>query len=583
MNFEYSSVLPFSLIIFVILFILNYRSEKDFFTWIKDHWFLEKNKRARISLITFWLSIFFMVLALHDLRGKEVLLEGNKSDQRTILLVDTSASMGAEDVRPTRFEKAILLARHFIKRAPGHKISIVVFSDYTKRIVPFTEDSDLIDARLQSLKTLNLNRGGTALSEAINESVNYFVSNDGSKLGNIVVLTDGENQVDSSLNIPEDVSVAFIGIGTAKGGPVPIRDNRGIFRGNKKFNGSEVVSRLDENYFKQIKEEHPNTDYWIVSSYSLPTSSILNYLQSQHRNKLEKNKTRIKPVMMEWLMIPAILLMIISSLLRFSNLLKLAFIILAFVPNIQAYANEKEIQPTEKQLELEERMRSGEVGDNLRKSLVQEYMKSGDTESAEKLLGEVIKGRKINKENANLYFNKGTLQLQNKNLKGSVKTYQDLLNFADKNNLNKDFKNKIAQNLLKALQVQKQQQQSQGEGESKEKNKSESQSKDGQGKGQNKDQKDKKDQKSKDSKDKDKGQSDKKQQDKKQDKKDSEGEDKQQNEKNEKGEQDKNKSKIEKKKLPSMLKQLISDDNKLQKTMIDNETKENQRTDKKDW
>ena len=48
----------------------------------------------------------------------------------------------------------------------------------------------------------------------------------------------------------DDISHAngVVGIGTARGGPVPNRDSKGIFRGNKKFNGKLVISKLDEKF-----------------------------------------------------------------------------------------------------------------------------------------------------------------------------------------------------------------------------------------------------------------------------------------------------------------------------------------------
>ena len=71
---------------------------------------------------------------------------------KTIILVDSSASMLAEDVRPNRFKKALLLVKHYVKKAVGQQISLVVFSDNQKRIIPFTDDIDLINARLERLE-----------------------------------------------------------------------------------------------------------------------------------------------------------------------------------------------------------------------------------------------------------------------------------------------------------------------------------------------------------------------------------------------------------------------------------------------
>jgi Ca-activated chloride channel family protein len=511
------------------------------------------------------------------------LLKGIHQTKEQILLIDTSASMGVEDVRPSRFEKALILARHFIKRAVGHQISIVVFSDKSKRIIPFTEDTDLIDARLQSLKSLDLNRGGTALTMAVQESINYFIANNGNKMGNIVVFTDGEEHEQFSMQVPDDISIAMVGIGTNKGGPVPIRDRNGVFRGNKKYNGNQVISKLNESFFKKMKDELENYEYWIASSYSLPTGSIRNFLEARHRAKIEKSKVRIKPVMMEWLMIPGIILLIFSYLFKLGKAFKYTSVILllfCFETKAQEEKKEPEIKPTPEMIELENKMMSGDMSEMTKKRLVGEYVKSNDKKSAEKLLKEVLNNKDIAEDSKGMHFNLGTLQLENKKIGEAVKTYNDLLKYIEKNpKANKDLKDKVGKNLAKALQMQMQQQQQQKSGESKEKKEGEGESKSGESQGDNQgkqNQQKKQDKEGDGKKDKKEKKKDGKGKDKKKDGKDNEGDKKSDAD-------NKGKKSLNKKKLPSMLKQLISDDNKLQKKMIDKDTKDPRKFDKKDW
>jgi Ca-activated chloride channel family protein len=198
--------------------------------------------------------------------------------------------MLAEDVRPNRFEKASLLAKHFIKKAVGHQISIVVFSDGQKRIVPFTNDMDLIEARLNALKELDLERGGTGLSLAIQESIQYFVDSEKRPFGNILVLTDAE-ETDGGLDldVPEGISVGVVGVGTAKGAPIPMRSSRGVFSGNKKHQGKTVISKLDEEYLKKLGTEIEHFKYWVASSYSLPTEKILGFFNRAFKTKNAKD------------------------------------------------------------------------------------------------------------------------------------------------------------------------------------------------------------------------------------------------------------------------------------------------------
>lgn len=155
MNFANTQFLPHiivsALVLWVLLIYLNYK----YFNWVKSYWFFERSWMSRISAFVYIVSIFLMLISLLDLRGPEERVKSALPDQRTIIILDSSASMLAEDVRPSRFGKAIQLARHFVKNAAGHQVSIVLFSDIQKRLIPFTDDIDLLDSRLAALEKTN--------------------------------------------------------------------------------------------------------------------------------------------------------------------------------------------------------------------------------------------------------------------------------------------------------------------------------------------------------------------------------------------------------------------------------------------
>lgn len=159
MTFLNLKFLPLIVLAIALMWFATFRLEKKYFQWILDHWFFRRSKLSKISSFLYFLGFTLILSSLLDLRGPEKRVTGKVSDQKTIILIDTSASMLAEDVRPNRFEKAILLAKHFMKKAAGHQISVVVFSDGQKRIIPFTKDRDLLEARLDTLDRLNLERG----------------------------------------------------------------------------------------------------------------------------------------------------------------------------------------------------------------------------------------------------------------------------------------------------------------------------------------------------------------------------------------------------------------------------------------
>jgi Ca-activated chloride channel family protein len=192
MNFNQLHFLPYLITGFILYILLLFNQEKKFFNLIKTYWFYKRSPLSYISTFFAVLGMAGLLLSLLDLRGPEEKIKTEVPTDRTIILIDTSASMLAEDVKPSRLQKAALIAKHFARKAAGHQLSIVAFAEIQKKIVPFTNDLDLIDARLDSLKTLRNHYGSSALSLAIQESIQYFQETGGEARGNILIFTDGE-------------------------------------------------------------------------------------------------------------------------------------------------------------------------------------------------------------------------------------------------------------------------------------------------------------------------------------------------------------------------------------------------------
>lgn len=581
-----SYLLP--IIIFVGIYIyFTYRSENNFFQWVQDHWFYKRSNLNKLSSFIWMAGFALICLALLDLRGQEERIKGNSVDQKTIILIDSSASMLAEDVRPNRFSKALLLVKHYIKKAVGQQISLVVFSDNQKRIIPFTDDIDLIKARINRLETMNLNRGGTGLSQAIIESIQYFRNTSEDVTGNILIFTDAEEtEFGFDIEIPDSISVGLVGVGTRKGAPIPVRNSRGDFMGNKKFKGKQVTTKLDEDFMKKLGGIIKNYQYWIATSYSIPTESILDFFNRTSEARESENEFRVRPVLTNYLMVPGMILLIISTLLKFSrSFIPLTTLLLCF----QLYAQpqngnknenakeEKEPVKSELTLSLELDFAKNELPLDGKKTLAYNLLKDGFPDQANILYEEILPEDLTEKELQD-FFNFALSYIQNKEAAKGIRFYAEMLNYLEKYDEKSvsEMVLNIKKNVLKALESQA----GGGKGESDEENKDKEQDQDGQS-GNNQNQSDKsddqnqgKDKKNSDPKDND---------DKKQDKKKKSQDQKKQQKKDQSKSDKKKDEKIGRKKVPAILKQLLSDDNNLQKKLIDAKTIERKSRDQKDW
>ncbi len=91
-----------------------------------------------------------------------------KEEATVVLALDTSRSMAATDVQPTRLAAAQEAARSFLERVPDrYRVAIVSFSSEAQIVLPPTADRE---SALQALAQLRVG-SGTALGDAIVRSV----------------------------------------------------------------------------------------------------------------------------------------------------------------------------------------------------------------------------------------------------------------------------------------------------------------------------------------------------------------------------------------------------------------------------
>ncbi len=94
-----------------------------------------------------------------------------KDEATVILVVDTSRSMQADDVEPTRLGAAQDALRTFLDRAPDDlRVALVVFAGDTQVATPPTTDHDLVRQAVDNIDGFLL-YGGTAIGDALQTAV----------------------------------------------------------------------------------------------------------------------------------------------------------------------------------------------------------------------------------------------------------------------------------------------------------------------------------------------------------------------------------------------------------------------------
>jgi hypothetical protein len=134
MSFSITLLIPISLLllVFISLYIKN---SSRVIKIISSNWCKIPKVKMRYSNFTYLFGICFLFISLLDIRGEPTFSEGGKSTAYTVILLDTSLSMLAEDLQPNRINSAIVHLKHFIKKAQGHMfgqnfLSITTFVEF---------------------------------------------------------------------------------------------------------------------------------------------------------------------------------------------------------------------------------------------------------------------------------------------------------------------------------------------------------------------------------------------------------------------------------------------------------------------
>ncbi len=214
-----------------------------------------RQKRAFkfLLLVLAWTGV---VLALANPRAglgsRKVKLRGAD----VMIALDVSRSMLAEDIRPNRLERARLFCSRLIDRLPNDRIGLIVFAGHAYLQMPLTTDHDAARLFLENAIPDLVPTQGTAIAEAIRLAMESFPEGNDMYRA-LILISDGEDHEAGCLEAAREaagkgIMIEAIGIGSARGAPIPVYQN-GILKGYKKGPDGEVVlTKLNEETLQQV-------------------------------------------------------------------------------------------------------------------------------------------------------------------------------------------------------------------------------------------------------------------------------------------------------------------------------------------
>ena len=173
-----------------------------------------------------------------------------------VFAMDVSKSMLCEDVAPSRLEKSKQIVSQIINQLGSDRIGIVAYAGSAFPVLPITTDYGVAKMFLQSMEPGMVSSQGTSLDEAIKLSGTYF--DDKSKTSKLLIMiSDGEDHSEGAEAAAEEakklgMKIVTIGLGTEKGGTIPLKKNGIVESYQRDNNGEIVITKLNPNSLATI-------------------------------------------------------------------------------------------------------------------------------------------------------------------------------------------------------------------------------------------------------------------------------------------------------------------------------------------
>ena len=256
--FYYLAIIPIIVVLFLLVLWWKKRIQKRF----ADHNLIQKLSpekstfKSFLKLTVFCVALFFLIISLANPKMGTKLETVKRQGVDIVFALDVSKSMVAEDIAPNRLEKAKQIITKVIENLGSDRIGIIIYAGSSYPLLPITTDYAAAKMFLQNANTEMVSNQGTAINEAIERALSYY-DNDEQTNRFLVIVSDGEDHEENTLELAKEaaekgIKIYTVGIGTAKGGPIPLKDDGRVVSYKKDNRGIVVVTQLNEQILRDL-------------------------------------------------------------------------------------------------------------------------------------------------------------------------------------------------------------------------------------------------------------------------------------------------------------------------------------------
>jgi Ca-activated chloride channel family protein len=200
------------------------------------------------------------------------------------VLLDVSRSMLADDLKPSRLERAKLELQRLADRLRGDRVGLIAFAGNATVLSPLTSNYSFFKSVVRNVSPQSASQGGTKIGDAIRKALKDLfglqssapaADSEHGKSGaeggatvlasdeapaqetyaDILLITDGEDHSSyaeraAATAAEHGVGLYIVGLGSAEGSPIPIETEAG--RKDLMYKGEVHRSALDSTFLQNL-------------------------------------------------------------------------------------------------------------------------------------------------------------------------------------------------------------------------------------------------------------------------------------------------------------------------------------------
>lgn len=315
-------VLPVFIVFFILMRYARKRALEQFGDTSLMQYLMPQvsNYKHTTKFILLLFALVFLIIGWSNPQWGTKKEKVKRKSVDVFVALDISQSMMAQDIAPSRLERARKFAQNLIDALKGERIGTIIFAGNAYLQVPLTTDYAAAQLFIKSANPNMAPAQGTAIADAIDLAERSF-EEDNKNHKALIVITDGENHDNEALERAKEANnngllIFSVGVGTEKGSFIPtVIGGRADYKRDK--TGNPVRSSLNEAMLKDLADAGDGVYFNLASGSDKVAEALRTRIDSVEKRELEQRVFNEYESYFQYFIAVALLLIVLEFLISY--------------------------------------------------------------------------------------------------------------------------------------------------------------------------------------------------------------------------------------------------------------------------